>query len=1068
MAAVRWGEASHPGPGRARRRARRNDDGALEAWRNLVAAYREERTARTRHTQAEWRELIASRRTALRLDLVDRRRAPPAAAAVGQPVAPALCVPVGWSRVSARDNVPHLSDGDGNPYYVTEDGTFWVRRRDSAGVERNIQVAFDEHTHAALVLDFVELGDLVIDCPPPVLVPAGGEPPQEATRGVLSSPPSSAAAAAPPAAPAAPLSASPTSFRPSTPHPTGADHNGPGAETVDEGEGVGGGGVAGRAVEGASKAPEPSVFGRGDEVEHRDVHGDWWPAEVVEVHYDDCLQPYYAVDVRDRVVDTGPGRLRRRTPSAPSGGRSEDDRDAVVEADRSFTAGEAGANETTPIATTAVRLRHDGLCSTSLRAPVDFYFMYPNIGLTAGVTGIGGVSVVGGCDSSPRRRAELERRCFVRADEDARDVPWSERSADVVMASVKSAAFSIDHSVGARLAARTQHHRAVRAVLASGATVGVVESMWQVTTCEEGSYFKDLVREAALGGYATRYRAVSPHRHGGSEVRPRMYLLFVQESAIALAGEPDLVSGDREASASSCRRLLTPGTVRREAVPSSAVRWRQHPEKIGGAVRLGHYGRGGLKGSVWSVDAAVPPRCSNEESPVFWLDGACVRLTPREEARARGLPDSVDIGELDGSTTARRRVAEASSVPAVAAVASVVRDFVRRVWAARRLAPPERDAAQPGRAAPPPRLRRSPNHAPQYCTRSACEICDKANLTLSTSRGDFSAASAWQRLESYCFRWLATRHPSAFLAAGEEAAHRRVVSALTDNLHGFRYIRRDGQVVRTTCTRRDLIFWRFSDPTMRAWARDGAPAFAVHPRPPPTRRDNYDSGNGVHARDMFRGFHDDGIIAHVDTATAEEALRSGSAAITPITLIPKKTPGKFRLLTDARASGTNWALGHLPSHFPTALMAIRRVVAPGDWVGGFDVMDYFYSFPLRDEDTWLFLVRTSDGYYRYVRLPQGSKTSPYVGLRFTYHTLEEWRETRTPLHVVVQEPGAPDFDPSAPAVLWLDAEGERVEVTQHLHVGEVGGHPRLACQVRLWPRPAYAVAEVHGARPGWS
>ena len=284
MAAVRWGEASHPGPGRTRRRARRNDDGALEAWRNLVAAYREERTARTRHTQAEWRELIASRRTALRLDLVDRRRAPPAAAAVGQPVAPALCVPVGWSRVSARDNVPHLSDGDGNPYYVTEDGTFWVRRRDSAGVERNIQVAFDEHTHAALVRDFVELGDLVIDCPPPVLVPAGGEPPQEATRGVLSSPPSSAAAAAPPAAPAAPLSASPTSFRPSTPHPTGADHNGPGAETVDEGEGDGGGGVAGRAVEGASKAPEPSVFGRGDEVEHRDVHGDWWPAEVVEVH----------------------------------------------------------------------------------------------------------------------------------------------------------------------------------------------------------------------------------------------------------------------------------------------------------------------------------------------------------------------------------------------------------------------------------------------------------------------------------------------------------------------------------------------------------------------------------------------------------------------------------------------------------------------------------------------------------------------------------------------------------------------------------------------------------------
>ena len=36
--------------------------------------------------------------------------------AVSARAAPALCVPVGWSRVRARDNVPHLSDGDGNPY----------------------------------------------------------------------------------------------------------------------------------------------------------------------------------------------------------------------------------------------------------------------------------------------------------------------------------------------------------------------------------------------------------------------------------------------------------------------------------------------------------------------------------------------------------------------------------------------------------------------------------------------------------------------------------------------------------------------------------------------------------------------------------------------------------------------------------------------------------------------------------------------------------------------------------------------------------------------------------------
>ena len=957
MAAVRWGEASKPGPRHPRRPNRQGSGHTLEEWRARVAQLRAVQEAHTRRPIDDWRARIASRREALRLE-AERLRHPAA--------------PPGCRNVTANDNVPHLRDPAGCPYLVDEDGGFWQHWR--GGVR---SVAYEERRFQELVQEVEDFGGVAAGLPMPVLVQPDGTVTEH--------------------------EACPTTVPP-------------------------------RA------APTTQAIGRGDEVDYQSAQGDWQPAVVVEVHYDDELVPYFAVDVSGRIVDTGPSRLRRR-PAAPAVTAVERDEPAAPDepaaeetapSEELAAPHEPGAEETAPIDTAAVHLRHDGVPATTLRAPVGFYFVYSgNTGLTAGASGIGGVSVTGGCDTSPRRRAEFERHHHVQADEDARSVAWdSIGGVDVVMSSVKSNAFSIDHTVGARAAARSQHHRAVRAILSSGATIGVVESMWQVTTCEEGSYFKELVREAAEHNYATRYRVVSPHRHGGSEVRPRMYLLFVRHDALALAGEPDLVAGDKGVAARTVAQLLIPGHRRREAVPPQAIRWRRHPEKIGGAVRLGHYGRGGLRNSVWSVDAAAPPRSSSEESPVFWLGGTCVRLTPREEARARGLGDYIDIGEKDGSTTARRRVAEASSVHAVAAVSRMARDYVHRVRAARRAAPREPTGDAPVAAHPAPRLRRSPNHAPQYCTRPSCRVCDLANLTLTTRRGTFSAASAWQRLESYCFRRLATHRPSAFLEEGEASAHRRVVSALTDNLHGFRYISRDGSVVQVAVLRRDLVFWRFRDPTMRAWARDGAPAFAVHPRPPPTRRGNYPSGDGDHARDMFRGFHDDGIIARVDTETAELALQDGSAALTPITLIPKKTAGKFRLLTDARASGTNWALGHLPSHFPTSLMAIQRVVAPGDWVGGFDVKDYFYCFPLRDGDSWLFLVRTSDGYYRYMRLPQGSKTSPYVGLRFTYHIIEAWRDGRGPLRLVVQEPGALDFDPAAPSVLWLDSDGERVEATR--------------------------------------
>ena len=61
-----------------------------------------------------------------------------------------------------------LRDPQGNPYRISQDGTFWRDRASGGGA-----VAFEEHEYYALVREEEELG-LLGDCPAPVLVRRDG------------------------------------------------------------------------------------------------------------------------------------------------------------------------------------------------------------------------------------------------------------------------------------------------------------------------------------------------------------------------------------------------------------------------------------------------------------------------------------------------------------------------------------------------------------------------------------------------------------------------------------------------------------------------------------------------------------------------------------------------------------------------------------------------------------------------------------------------------------------------------------------------------------------------------
>ena len=711
-----------------------------------------------------------------------------------------------------------------------------------------------------------------------------------------------------------------------------------------------------------------------------------------------------------------------------------------------------------------------------LRAPLSLHHLF-----CAGVGGFtgamaAGFEIVGGCDASSRARETFTDVTRAPTVSRVEDVEWSAEPPDVVLATPPTEGLSAGKSVGAETAAAQAISVAVQGIIASGALVGIIETTWEVTTAQSGGLYRRILKQAARENYSSHFRYASPHRVGGAEVRTRLFLLFVRDAVIRSAGPLPLLplarGGVPTRTVRSCLDLDQP----RAEITVGPIRWRKVPKRVGAAVVLGHYGRGGkgdadLAGCLWSIDACAPPV---DSQVIYCCDGRFVQLTPRERARVRGIPDSVDIGEATGPRHAHQCVSRSPSSAAMWTVLSVVRDYLHEARSAARDAGGEaRPEAVTVEAEASPLMRRFSDGSPQWCSAPACRSCDRANSTL--VRPDASGrtcADAFRLLAGAVYlrrlrreggamwepngerrdsgvgsrprRYAGPLRPQSLtvmVAQGEHREHARVCQKVNATWHGFRYVYSElgGDPYRAVesrpCQMRSMNFWRFPangfSAKFREWSRLGSPAFRAHEWHDPTKDGNYDSGDGEQAANFIQDMVIDGILIPVAKEKVEVMIRSQQAAINPIATIPKATPGQFRFLIDSRRAGTNWMLAKMPSHFPEPLHAIHCVVPKGGYTFSSDMRDCFFSFPLNEQDSWLFVVEFRGEFYRYGQLAQGSKTSPHACLGFGYAQIELFRDQRGCHQVIEQLPGAKSFDVSVPAVQFVDDNGRIDAISLH-------------------------------------
>jgi hypothetical protein len=683
--------------------------------------------------------------------------------------------------------------------------------------------------------------------------------------------------------------------------------------------------------------------------------------------------------------------------------------------------------------------------------------------MDAGVVEAGGFFTVGGNDTSPHARDSFARRsgrvgrAVVPTTGRAIELSGLPGGLDVVFACPPSRGLEVGAPVGSALHASALYVSTVSEILKAGPSVGVVESSWELSTAGGGGVLSQVRKAAVASGYVVHHRLVSPHRlPGGSECRLRLYLLFVRGDVQAAAGDPPLVQTNRgQGEVHRCVResLLPDVSEERQRVRlAGPVRWRQRPQRVGAALLVGHFGRDrdGPSNSVWSVDAAAPPNDSSTQS-VYFIDGELVRLTAREEARVRGIGESVDIGESKGEREAKEKVRRAPSKVSVKTIAGLVKDYLHRAAAAIAARDVEQVVHAGGeelgggehldngetldggeRPEGEAKPRAFPNGAAQFESATAGVSQARQTELLDLANGTPERARAIQFFLHQVFVRLARREVR-LLREGEQGAHARVVSDLVANVHGFAFAYKElagepyREIVVVPLLRRALLFWRWRDEEIRAWARDGAPAFRFHEFRGASMEGNYASGDDEAAIDFVRGYEVDRILERVEEAKAKALIASEYGAVNPIACIPKSSGG-YRFLSDSKRSGANFQLAARPSKFPEPIHAIHSVVPLGGYCVSSDYTDCFYGLPLSYEDSFLFMVQIRGVFYRFKKLPMGARNSPPVCLAFNYSANEQWREDLGRDIVREQVPGEQGFDPGQPAVLWVDERGRRDSV----------------------------------------
>lgn len=92
-------------------------------------------------------------------------------------------------------------------------------------------------------------------------------------------------------------------------------------------------------------------------------------------------------------------------------------------------------------------------------------------------------------------------------------------------------------------------------------------------------------------------------------------------------------------------------------------------------------------------------------------------------------------------------------------------------------------------------------------------------------------------------------------------------------------------------------------------------------------------------------------------------------------MIPKKAPGKFRLIADERTINKHTPV---PTMKYTTLRNFASLVKPGDFTLSMDLEGGYYQFSIHPEYRKYFVFGVDNEYFEYVGLPMGWNCSPYI------------------------------------------------------------------------------------------
>lgn len=132
-------------------------------------------------------------------------------------------------------------------------------------------------------------------------------------------------------------------------------------------------------------------------------------------------------------------------------------------------------------------------------------------------------------------------------------------------------------------------------------------------------------------------------------------------------------------------------------------------------------------------------------------------------------------------------------------------------------------------------------------------------------------------------------------------------------------------------------------------------------------------------------------VCHIDGADMRrameefvaEGLGQGSVerviekpeVISPVFVIPKRTPGKYRVIIDLRYVNS---FMEVPKFREEDMSSVSSQVKQGDWMTTIDIENGFHHLSVREKERTFLGFKWRGRYYRFAAMPFGSAASPYL------------------------------------------------------------------------------------------